>query len=68
MENANILSQRNKEKFAHEGYIYTYETSNKDGTKEYWRCERRPGSVTVIFKQFLKNYNIRLSGQDPSLG
>ena len=56
MENANILSQKDKEKFVNDGYIYTYDNSNKDGTKEYWRCERRPGSVIIIFRQFLKNY------------
>ena len=54
MENANILSERNKEKFVHEGYIYTYNNCNKDGTKEYWRCERRPGTVTVNFHQFVR--------------
>lgn len=36
-----ILSKRDKVKFGHEGYLYCFASSSSDGTKKFWRCEKR---------------------------
>lgn len=36
---ADLVSQRNKEKLAHDGFIYTKDRTR--GNKTYWRCEQR---------------------------
>jgi len=37
----NISSQRNKEKFSHEGFIYIFDKKSADGNRKMWRCERK---------------------------
>lgn len=41
MEATNVISQRNKTKFVSEGFIYVLDKVSKDGSTEFWRCERR---------------------------
>ena len=35
----NICSQRNKEKFCHEGFLYIFDKKSADGSRKMWRCE-----------------------------
>jgi len=37
----NISSQRNKEKFSHEGFLYIFDKKSSDGNRKMWRCERK---------------------------
>lgn len=41
MDATNIISQRNKTKFASGGFMYVLDKVSKDGYTEFWRCERR---------------------------
>jgi len=37
----NICSQRNKEKFCHEGFLYIFDKKSADGSRKMWRCEHK---------------------------
>lgn len=39
MENFNILTQRGNQKYNWDGYLYTKDVKNKDGSIQFWRCE-----------------------------
>jgi len=43
----NIRSQRNKEKFSHEGFLYIFDKKSADGNRKMWRCERKDYSCTA---------------------
>ncbi|KFD46617.1 hypothetical protein M514_12516, partial [Trichuris suis] len=36
-----VFSTRNREKFVHEGHMYTYDGLNGSRTIKFWRCDRR---------------------------
>lgn len=38
---AAILSKRDRVKLAHEGYMYCFVALSADGTKKFWRCDKR---------------------------
>ena len=37
----NICSQRNNEKFCHEGFLYIFDKKSADGSRKMWRCEHK---------------------------
>jgi len=38
----NIRSQRNREKFSHEGFfLYIFDKKSADGNRKMWRCKRK---------------------------
>jgi len=37
----NIRSQRNREKFSREGFLYIFDKKSADGNRKMWRCERK---------------------------
>ncbi|XP_067139393.1 longitudinals lacking protein, isoforms H/M/V-like isoform X1 [Centruroides vittatus] len=41
MANSRILSQRDKEKYAWNGYLYIKDKINKEGSIQFWRCENK---------------------------
>ncbi|KAL7078536.1 hypothetical protein ACQ4LE_001880 [Meloidogyne hapla] len=38
---AGILSNKNREKFSYDGYIYTMDRMSTDGETIFWRCDKR---------------------------
>ncbi len=36
-----IKTQRSKSKFPHNGYLYVFDKSTKDGNKKMWRCDQK---------------------------
>ena len=41
MENQEIKSTRNRKKLEHEGFLYIFHKTNKDGDVKFWRCEHQ---------------------------
>ena len=67
MANNQISTERGREKFHHEGYMYVFEKYNQNGTKKYWQCERKLGTFKQIFCYILiaaVNYEIKIAKLD----
>ncbi|KFD65998.1 hypothetical protein M514_03176 [Trichuris suis] len=41
MSGSTTLSSRNREKFVHEGYMYTFDRLSQHLTTKFWRCDKR---------------------------
>ncbi|KFD53578.1 hypothetical protein M514_05494 [Trichuris suis] len=38
---ARLVSTRNREKYIHDGHMFTFETYNRSRTIKFWRCDQR---------------------------
>uniref|UniRef100_A0A5S6Q2H3 FLYWCH-type domain-containing protein n=1 Tax=Trichuris muris TaxID=70415 RepID=A0A5S6Q2H3_TRIMR len=36
-----VMTKRNREKFVHDGHMFTFERLNASRTVKFWRCDRR---------------------------
>uniref|UniRef100_A0A915MLV7 DNA polymerase delta subunit OB-fold domain-containing protein n=1 Tax=Meloidogyne javanica TaxID=6303 RepID=A0A915MLV7_MELJA len=62
---AEIVSKRGQTKLNHNGYLYLFQTTNRDETKKFWRCEffgsnESLTSTTIDYQK--ENNNVFLVG------
>ena len=42
-----LLTKQNKEKFTHDGAMFTFEKNSVDGMTKFWRCDQRNSGCRV---------------------
>ena len=54
--NQRIVSERQREKFEYDGYIYVFDKNGQCGTRKFWRCEEKDYCRGRIHTDMQNNY------------
>ena len=58
-----VLSQKEKTKYAHDGFLYVFDKLTTDGSRKMWRCEEKNrGCKTRLHTDSVNNNVIQVRG------